>query len=1695
MARLPDIEINEYTEWVATKFRESTDGLFPSLEFSLGARDAESQIPPDYDAPGGMDQWEEAERKTLEEQYRQQQLEEEERKRQEREQLEAQYRQMQAESEAQAQSQAQALEANVMDEIRGRGIPTPSEAFSSLSLGDNTSSALPSNALPPMPYARNGPASSAPMPEAAPPPDDADQFNSYAQGLSSEVFGPAPPPEEPPPADNESSTGVFDRIGSRISELAQDPIGVTRERVIEPQIEAVRQGVEGVGYVMENYGIGRVHKDFNRQEELEDRAYADRPFVDRIQATLNREPSPNLTPEENAELEELQRGRADLVAGVTNPNPGGMSDEGVRAIQALIKQGIPDDMIVAMERHLADNADVALSAIQKLTRGAADVAPVADDAAGGVMRAADDVVPQRGPDLPTPAEELPDAVRITPADEAANPGYSDYKRESIRGYGRVPQGEDDLSRGGEQIIRDEMRGNRVTKTFTEDELVKTVAAMTRVEPEIAERVLRQAMNIVPEQVGAEQRILREATTTWAEAYRESLELLAKAQDDIADFKARHPGSTISNELHVEAELRMANVAEMKAAFELAAKPQSLSARAHSYGLLAQKKGRLGDYELEEIQRMEAAIDPAKLATGVARKLQLGEAVSEKDIQDSFGAFLRQLDNKKTREALVGKGRGKREVDKLLGEGADDAANGAGAATGTAGRGAAGAGRAAGAGAAGPPAPPAGATPGPPKPPKDETLAERLGRLEREREWLRGKGNDSPAALSANTFEYEAALREAEEHAVAAAKRRIEFTGRRTPPTPAEEEKILNEALGRRALGNITREELARQKAAMPPTEVDIRAAMRRQAKDAEKLQKSIDVQVQRRVDGMLATEKRAEVRAEIKDMAKEAQTWAARIRKMPEQEGLREEFDLVLRKMREHSNHGERVAADLAERLGVRLDEDVVNRMFREAKQGTDALNDARIRAVQAQIKEAMSLSHAPDRNARLAELYQDMADISIKGAQRVSAQRKRLYLSGIEKVDYDPTKTSKEELTNMMLNLNVNDPDQLRMFAELVNRPDIWNVAKEMSFINMLSNPMTFLTNVKSTALNGLGRVMIQNPLEYVGSGGHTKGQIAAMEGLFSRKAGKEGYGKFKEIMRTGINKDRFEKSLATGELGHIGGEKLPIYLERIGDKTGWNPLMERIGDKTGLNPLMQKAGIDKFANLGKLGVLYHQVSTRPLEASDAWMSHMMYASATKQLAQQKADDLIKKASPDLSFMKIDGSTAPQREQAAQYIMEHIWDFPEVIKGAGKISDHTLFRSRDISTNEAFANIEQALRMAVGTKEIGLRGGMGEKAVSWIVDFIIPFWNVPWNFTKQGTALIASPARFLQLPGDYAKGNYQEAGEHFAKAMQGSALAVTAFTMAANDMLTGPGPRDKGDRDVWLLTHRPHSFRIPLTDQWISYAGTPLAIPLSAMAGAFEEVRYTKDESTISELGWWTTRGAGAASGFVHGAMSNSLLDAATRNFEFLTGQTVGENALSQTVAGALARYGSPVPAGMITFLASQIDVMERDVGRPRNADEVPENVWNRIKMRVPGLRETLPVATDAYGEERPNVRSVRVSGPAALDPAYRGSPGYADDAITGALQRASVGAPQAQKEITRPVGIIPITIREQQQIQAKAGQYFREALENVDVGNETYSEKYVLSQRERARERAENEVLNALSDEEFSRRLRKRPYREVGP
>lgn len=161
MPRLPDIPLNSWLQDQQERFREQTDGLFPALEFELGARDASAQIPPDFDAVGGYDQWQEAERLNLEEEYRRQQQEAEQRRQEEIQAQAEQYRMQQEQAAAEQQAQQQEQERSTMDLIRGLGIPTPGDAFKDFQMPGNASSTT--GAL-----------------DSASPPSEVDQFNNFA---------------------------------------------------------------------------------------------------------------------------------------------------------------------------------------------------------------------------------------------------------------------------------------------------------------------------------------------------------------------------------------------------------------------------------------------------------------------------------------------------------------------------------------------------------------------------------------------------------------------------------------------------------------------------------------------------------------------------------------------------------------------------------------------------------------------------------------------------------------------------------------------------------------------------------------------------------------------------------------------------------------------------------------------------------------------------------------------------------------------------------------------------------------------------------------------------------------------------------------------------------------------------------------------------------------------------------------------------------------------------------------------------------------------------------------------------------------------------------------------------------------------------------------------------------------------------
>jgi hypothetical protein len=488
--------------------------------------------------------------------------------------------------------------------------------------------------------------------------------------------------------------------------------------------------------------------------------------------------------------------------------------------------------------------------------------------------------------------------------------------------------------------------------------------------------------------------------------------------------------------------------------------------------------------------------------------------------------------------------------------------------------------------------------------------------------------------------------------------------------------------------------------------------------------------------------------------------------------------------------------------------------------------------------------------------------------------------------------------------------------------------------------------------------------------------------------------------------------------------------------------------------------------------------------------------------LAQQKADALIRRNAPELAIMKIENSTAPQRQQVAQHILENIWDHTDVIEGAGKLADYVLFRNRDVAKNKVGALVETGLRQIIGAKEAGLKPGasFGESASSAVIDFVIPFWNVPYNFTKRGVGLATAPVwETGQYVGALARGDRQAQGEHFAKAVKGGLVMYFGTQLALGDNLTGPGPRDPGDRRIWLQKHQPNSFRVPGYTDWVSYQGMPWAIPFAAIAGAKEELQFKKKEQgELSPAAQYGTMALGVGKGALEGAMSNSFLDAAATNFRMLTGQGESLSELAQFGASTASRYLTPVPAGLLNFLGEVWDTVERDPGKPRTIDEILPNTADRLRMRIPGVREELPARLDAYGNERPNQRSPRVSGPAALFPTYRGPAPGEGDAITGQLERGSIGIPDAPKTLTlsSEAGTsMPLTIAEQREFQRIYGQRYRTILEKQGAGTKEMTEYRLERLRALARDQAEKAIIRSVPVEERRRRMRRDTPVRIAP
>lgn len=1757
MPRLPDINLETYLQSQRERFQEATAGLLPALEFQLGTRTTEAEIPPDFDAPGGRDQWEEVEKQRLEEEYRRQQQEAEALRQQQIQQQADQYAQQQQQAEAAEAAKAEQArqeqnQASVMDQIRALGIPLPGSPFA-----DHSASAGLTDI----------------QPAQAEPLSDVDQFNASAGGLMIDAFGaPTPDPSTPNGRDNESSAGLLDRLGSAASSVGEtigsaassagtalgsaassvgsalwdapgeiyrggaeavsavedSPLyqqvarpGIAAATGVPDIISSVRETERAAGNLADVMGAGSIVRGATRQEELEREMepYRDQsqgPSLRRLQAFEVPATWQAAHPEQAAEYEEIRRQQENIAAGATNPSGmGKLAPEAVGAIKSLIKHGVSESAILQMEQELANKSDLALSAVQKLTRGLTEEAPTAARVAAEVLpesaptvgtvpdnASSAGLVPEAMPRMPEAVPEVPNVAPNVPRPstlpetpytrgltaedlgipegmtraEDMPPRTTREPGASIRGFGTLPEhlapplgGGASMSQEGEDVLRAvnaEQRANDVpvTARWRHD----TITKMLGEEGDAAkvEATLADDMNMSRESAALHQELLKQNVRTWEEAFMTKGNELADAKAKAADFMKQFPDTSVPGELLQAIEAAGTDLKIVEMEYRKNALKQSGFVRAASQRMNAQRGGRQAAVIVSGAQRLE----------GIGKRLQrigrAGKAGKIDDALDELGEAAKDLDDVRTRRTLTEPGEG-------------GGGGGGGKAGGT-------------------------TRPPKPQPPKEETLVERYGRLQREQSRFKNLLDDPARPLDEAAREGirgelarvgdeigETTAQARAEALEAAQKRFAADQIKRGGYTEADLDRIADETVGRRAIGKIRREaadEVTGRGALKTSADLtrSVEKAIAKAFKDERRLADRIARQEQRRIDGILSQEARANIRDEVRGISQEAQTWIKRIRQMPDQRsGLQEGFDQVLRDLDEHSASGKKVAAELRERLQNHLDEDAYARSFTQARRETEEVNDAMIRAVQDRIKEVQANPNAPGQAARMAELWDRMEQLGGKGVQKASEMRKGLAQRGLLRSGVMAEGVNAEALSEALRKLNPDDPASFKEMLNLMtSRPNFWDWVRENEMLNMLSNPVTIAQNITSTLGNAGLRVALRNPGKFAGSLGQTKGQLAALQGLAG--GAREGARLAGETLRTGINPSRMDRALASGDYRRMGGEATPeIYANIMGSV---------FGKATG------GRGRELGERFGRLwGTLGHMQASRALEAGDALLGHMSYEMGFRELAAQKADDLLFEGGDEIASLFDPTSKKSTRDQLYEHILRNYWDYPDLVEKAGKIEDYTLSRSRDSNF------IENGLRSWMKVKELPPNPTKADYAKSFFVDLIMPFYNVPVNTTKQGAKNLgeglASPisgsyawataARGVKTGGAEGRAARKLAGERMGRAAQGGILLAVPFAYGMEGNITGPGPKDPGQKAVWLRTHQPYSFRpLGARGPWISYENTPAAIPFGAVGGLFDALDQMKDEPNLSPLARAGTVAGGAARGTLQGALSQSMLKGLRDTLGELDGDTISTQTLVQALMSNVQRY-SPhtalIPAGsnLVNFLAGITDSVQRETGRARSPDDALEIAGNLARAWIPGLRETLPVKRGAFGEAVRNERS----GGLGLIPGYRGYAPGEGDPISEQLQEAHVGIPRVPNELTYKRGKIPITITEQQRYQQLYGERYREYLENMNVGREPTNSAALEAIRTKAHDAAQNTLMGEIGSEELSRRWYYEAPREVAP
>ena len=240
----------------------------------------------------------------------------------------------------------------------------------------------------------------------------------------------------------------------------------------------------------------------------------------------------------------------------------------------------------------------------------------------------------------------------------------------------------------------------------------------------------------------------------------------------------------------------------------------------------------------------------------------------------------------------------------------------------------------------------------------------------------------------------------------------------------------------------------------------------------------------------------------------------------------------------------------------------------------------------------------------------------------------------------------------------------------------------------------------------------------------------------------------------------------------------------------------------------------------------------------------------------------------------------------------------------------------------------------------------------------VIPFKKTPVNIAKTG--LNYSPLGFAKtLTYDIAevkKGNMEASTliDHISQNTVGSALALAGYMLAQMGILTGSGDDDEEAKYDYQLGKQSYALKLGDTTYSLSWL-TPVAMPLLVGANAYEQLVEGKE---------WNPD-------VVMQTLAQTLDPMSEMSFMSSLDDVLSSyDSGVQKFAGIVTSMGQNYATQFVPTLSSQVATVMDDTKRStkvaaNSGFKMFDETINKLKYKIPGLRETLEPSTDIWGNE----------------------------------------------------------------------------------------------------------------------------------